>query len=67
MRGEFAPTKANDIEYTLVLTASLSQWKIIREQLKDGPYPACADLRNIVTDVVEQAISTFFSEEVSPP
>lgn len=64
MRGTFELLKPDEMEATLTVTATVKDWKQLRDQLVDR-YPSW-QLSSIVADLVHQAELKFFAKQDSP-
>lgn len=51
-----------DIEFTVTITATLSEWKALKEQLSRSAFPALS-VHQQINDLVSQAERRFYATE----
>ena len=60
MKGHFTIDEPKDLPVTLTLTATMDEWRQLRDQMEREKWPAC-DVCQIITDVVHRAGQSFYS------
>lgn len=61
MKGRFTIDEPGELPVTLTLTATMDEWRQLRDQMQREKWPAC-DVCSIITEVVHEAGKTFRSE-----
>lgn len=60
MRGTFRLVKPDEVEATMTVTMTVTNWKLLRDQMR-GKWPGC-DLATLISELVYQAERTLSAE-----